>query len=83
MTVINTSTNWLKLSSATKPEDVIKLLGAPSNAWNDNVEHCLEYCTADVSLRLIWDVKTTFWMRGLKYKSAEIEFGKPCRPSPR
>jgi hypothetical protein len=75
--ILSTSKTELKLTPSTKPEDVIALLGAPTDAWDDDVEHCLEYSTPDLSLRLYWDVKTSFGIRRLKYKSVDMNFDKP------
>jgi hypothetical protein len=73
-TLLSTKIRGFALEGSTKPEDVIALLGTPTDSWDDGVEHCISYHTEMFELSLFWDVSSVFGVRRLKYKNLDLDF---------
>jgi hypothetical protein len=56
-----------------KPESIAKLLGEPSESWDDGVEHCLEYRREAFVLRFHWDVASFLGRRTLAFHYLDVE----------
>lgn len=74
---INTKLGQCVLKRGTTPDEVISFLGVPTNSWDDGVEHCLQYETEDLELRVYWTVWQLLWMKHLRFKHVDVEFLAP------
>jgi hypothetical protein len=72
--LLSTKARGFALGSSTKPEDVIGLLGSPTDSWDDGVEHCISYRTETFELSLFWDVSSVLGVGRLKYRSLDLDF---------
>ncbi|HEY2342540.1 MAG TPA: hypothetical protein VGH90_05910 [Chthoniobacteraceae bacterium] len=70
------------LKPGTTPETVLRVLGPPSNSWDDGVERCLEYSSSFGTLRIMFAHYGFFFSRPrLKLTSVEFDVAQRDQPT--
>jgi hypothetical protein len=60
------------VDAKTTPNSIIKLLGTPSESWDDGVEHCLEYHREAFVFRFYWDVASFLGQKTLAFHYLDV-----------